>query len=309
MTKEVDPAERGFNPRAASAKVVRFGRLVYRRRVTRGPVVLLSIVLSAACAKETSPIGRALLLSDKGNYPAARALLEQRLAQHPRDAAARKLLIRIHGFTGDLGKAEREAERLSSQLGPADASPFVELGYAYELSHRYDEALALYDRAAELAPRDALGPKTGGLRAARWGEHELARARLEEALRRNPRDAEVWHALGLTCVALRDLDAAERAYRSGLRADPDALANHLGLATVALVRKDLTAALAAYDAVLARRPRFADAFLGRSYALMALGRLDEAEAALAEGARLGADRAVVARQKLALARLRELRKQ
>lgn len=271
--------------------------------------MLLSIALLAACAREPSPIGRALLLSDRGNYPEARALLEQRLAKHPDDAAARKLLIRIHGFTGDLGKAEVEAERLSSQLGPQDPSPFVELGHAYELSHRYDEALALYDRAAELAPRSALGPKTAGLRAARWGEHELARPRLEAALRREPRDAEVWHALGLTCVALRDLEAAERAYRSGLRADPEALANHIGLATVALLRKDPASALSAYDAVLARRPKFADAFLGRSFALMALGRLDEAETALAEGARLGANRAVVARQKLALVRLRDLTKQ
>jgi tetratricopeptide (TPR) repeat protein len=268
----------------------------------------LCLVALAACASEPSPMGRALLLTEKGNYPAARELLETRLAQHPEDAASRRLLIRIHGFTGDLGRAQREAERLSALLGSNDPSPIVELGYAFELSHRYDEALALYDRAAELAPGDALGPRTGGLRAARWGEHEIARPRLEEALRRAPRDAEVWHALGLTCVALHDLDSAERAYRSGLRADPDALSNQIGLATVALVRKDPAAALHAYDAVLARRPKFADAFLGRSFALIALGRFDEAEVALAEGARLGADRSVVARQKRAIAELRAARR-
>lgn len=279
------------------------------RSVARGTISLLSFVFLAACAREPSPIGRALLLSDKGNHAEARAVLERRLAKHPDDAAARKLLIRMHGFSGDLGKAGAEAERLSVQLGTGDPSPFVELGYAYELAHRYDEALALYDRAAELAPRAALGPKTGGLRSARWGEHELARPRLEEALRRDPRDAEVWHALGLTCVALHDLEAAERAYRSGLRADPEALANHIGLATVALVRKDPAAALAAYDAVLARRPKFADAFLGRSFALIALGRLDEAEEALEKGAHLGANRAVIARQRRAIAELRELTKQ
>lgn len=309
MSKGVDPGRRGFNPRRGFTKVVRLGGLVYGRLVPRGTSVLLSFVFFAACAREPSPIGRALLLSDKGNYAEARSLLEQRLAKVPGDAAARKLLIRIHGFTGDLGKAELEAERLSSQLGAGDPSPFVELGHAYELAHRYDEALALYDRAAELAPRVPLGPKTGGLRSARWGEHELARPRLEEALRRDPRDAEVWHALGLTCVALHDLDAAERAYRSGLRADPEALANYIGLATVALVRKDPAAALEAYDAVLARRPKFADAFLGRSFALISLGRLDEAEAALDEGARLGANRAVVARQRRVIRELRDNRKQ
>ena len=105
-------------------------------------------------------------------------------------------------LSGDLGGARKEAERLSALLGPTSPVPWIELGHAHELQHKYDEALTLYDRAAEVAPRDPSGPGTGGLRAARWGEPELAEPRLEEALRRNPGDARLWHALGLVRVRL-----------------------------------------------------------------------------------------------------------
>ena len=54
-------------------------------------------------------------------------------------------------------------------------------------------------------------------------------------MRREPRDAEAWHALGLVRVGLGKLEAARQAYASGLHADPQALENHLGLATVALL--------------------------------------------------------------------------
>ena len=81
----------------------------------------------------------------------------------------------------------------------------------------------------------------------------------------------------------------------------------VGLATVAIAEDNAAEALRQYDAILALRPRFADAQLGRSWALMRLGRLDDAERALAEGYRLGANRSAVARQRALLAELRSSR--
>src|SRR6185503_3502085 len=102
----------------------------------------------------------------RGRYADARALIEKRLATHPEDQNARRLLVRVSGLEGDLGRARRAAEELAAHSPPGSPEPWVELGYALELAHRYDEALALYDRASELAPRNPLGPKTGGMRAA-----------------------------------------------------------------------------------------------------------------------------------------------
>jgi tetratricopeptide (TPR) repeat protein len=269
-----------------------------------GPVIVVIGLGLSACATQSDILGQATLLADHERYAEAQALLEKRLRSQPDDVAARRLLIRVFGLEGDLGRARQQAEELARHTGPKSPVPWVELGHALELAHRYDEALAMYDRAAEWAPADPLGPRTGGLRAARWGERELARPRLEEALRRDSRDAVVWHALGLVCLGLGDLRAAERAYRSGLMADPQALENHVGLATLAFVAERPDAALREYDAILAERPNHADALLGRSLALMELRRLDEAERALAQAAERGANRAVVAKQQRLLAGLR-----
>ncbi|HEV8549431.1 MAG TPA: tetratricopeptide repeat protein [Polyangiaceae bacterium] len=261
-------------------------------------------VLALACARQSDILGQARLLADHDQPAKARALLEERLREHPDDVEARRLLIRLFGIEGNLGGAREQAELLSKRLGATSPLPWLELGHALELSHRYDEALNMYDRAAEVAPRDPLGPKTGGLRTARWGERELARPRLEEALRRDSRDSSVWHALGVVCVGLGDLGAAEHAYRSGLMADPRALENHVGLATLAFVRERPADALREYDTILAQRPKHTDAMLGRSLALIELRRLDEAQGALDKAAALGANPEVVAKQRRLLSGVR-----
>jgi tetratricopeptide (TPR) repeat protein len=265
-------------------------------------VVFSWALLALSCRpREPELYGKAILLVERGRYAEAQKLLTDRLREHPEDDRARGLLIRVHGVTGNLGLARDEAARLAERLGPSSPRPHIELGHALELAHRYDEALDLYDQAAEVAPRDAAGPREGGLRAAAWGEYELARPRLEEAIRRAPRDAALWHALGVVCLGLKAVDDAEHAYRSGLMADPHALENRVGLATVALLRDDPAEALREYDLILAERPGFGDAWLGRSWALLRLGRLAEAEEALAKAEQNRGDRAVIARQRRALA--------
>jgi tetratricopeptide (TPR) repeat protein len=262
-----------------------------------GPAAMAASL--SGCVSRATPVDEAALLAEKGQERAAIQLLESAVAKHPEGDAAldeRRLLVRLSATTGDLGAAQRWDDELRARLPKDSPIPDVELGHALEIAHRYDEALALYDRAAEIAPKDPLGPRTGGLRAARWGESELAQPRLEESLRRDPRDATVWHALGLVSVQLGELDAARVAYQSGLVADPHALENRIGLATLALRKGDAAGALVEYDAVLARDPNFADGHLGRSWALIALGRFDEARAALALAARLGGDGHAIARQ-------------
>jgi len=246
------------------------------------------------------------MLVQKGRPGEAAQELEAYLRKHPEAVAERRLLIRVHASMGQMGKAQEQARVLAEVLGPASPLPWVELGYALELSHRYDEALEQYDHAAEVAPRDPVGPLTAGLRAARWGEPELAEPRLVEALRRDSRNAEAWHALGLARARLGNLDGAVTAYRSGLRADPRALENHVGLATIAVLRGDAAAALAEYDALVSARPKFADAHLGRSWALMKLGRLDDAQRALDRAQELGASARSLGAQRRALAALRSM---
>jgi Flp pilus assembly protein TadD len=240
---------------------------------------------------------RATLLVDKGRDEEASQLLLGYLQKHPEAIAERRLLIRVEASRGQLGRAQAQVALLEKQLGPHSPVPLVELGHALEMAHRYDEALEAYDQAAQLAPRDPLGPLTGGLRAARWGELELAEPRLREAVRRGPKDPAAWHALGLVQLSQGNLVGAEQAYHSGLLADPGALENRVGLATLALSRGDLAAALVQYDAIAQLRPKLPDAQLGRSFALMGLGRFEDARHALDEAERLGGDPRVVSAQR------------
>jgi tetratricopeptide (TPR) repeat protein len=270
----------------------------------RGAWLLLLGSLAGCAFSHPDPSNEARMLVDKGQPEAATRELEAHLAKHPEAVPERRLLIRIYASMGQLGHAQDQAEALEKVLGRASPIPWVELGYALELSHRYDEALEQYDRAAAVAPRDPLGPLTGGLRAARWGETELAEPRLVEALQRDSRNAEAWHALGLVRAHRGDLDGAAIAYSSGLRADPQAIEDHVGLATIALLRGDAARALSEYDAIVSARPKFADAQLGRSWALMKLGRLDDAKRALDRARDLGASGRVRAAQERALEALR-----
>jgi len=247
------------------------------------------------------------MLVQKGRPGEAAQELEAYLRTHPSGALAeRRLLIRVYASMGQMGQAQQQAQQLAQILGPTSPIPWVELGYALELNHRYDEALEQYDRATEVAPSDPLGPLTAGLRAARWGEPELAEPRLVEALRRDARNAEAWHTLGLTRARLGELEGARTAYQSGLRADPRALENRVGLATIAVMRGDAGSALVEYDALVSARPQFADAHLGRSWALMKLGRLDDAQRALDRAQALGANPRPLGAQRRALAELRAM---
>jgi tetratricopeptide (TPR) repeat protein len=268
------------------------------RHTTLSAALTLSLCLPACV--HASAVDRAQSLVRQHREEDAVASLRKDLAAHPDDVPARRLLVRLLGFTGDMNAARAETEELEKRLGADDPVPYVELGHALELAHRYDEALEAYDEAAGAAPASPAGPREGGLRAARWGEAEWAKPRLEEAVRRGANDAEIWHALGLVRLHLGDEAGAEQAYRSGTVAAPAAPECWLGLATVAVVRGDGAAALAAYDRLMELRPRFAAGQLGRAWALAKLGRKDEAAKALDLAEELGAPAAQLARQRSAL---------
>ncbi len=171
--------------------------------------VALGGAASAGCIRPSATV-RAQALLRRGHDEEAAATLQQRLAGHPDDVAARRLLIRVLGSTGDIVAARGQVEELARWLPPHDPSPYLELGHALELTHSYDEALEAYDTAAAIAPASPDGPREGGMRSARWGELEEASPRLEEALKRGARDAETWHVLGLVRLHLNDYDRRRR---------------------------------------------------------------------------------------------------
>lgn len=262
-------------------------------------LVVFLLVFFLGCAAST-PTDRAMSFVRQGRDAEAIVLLRAHLREKPDDVPARKLFVRILAMHGDLAEVQKQVDELSARLPPDDPTPQLELGHAYELTHKFEEALAAYDSASERAPKSPLGPAEGGLRAAHWGEAEDAKTRLEEAVRRGSRDPQVFHALGLVRLKLGDPVGAEQAYRAGLTIDPSAVENYLGLATAAIVREDWLAALGAYERLLEKRPKFASAELGRALALAKLGRAPEARKAVDRAEALGAPKDSVAKQRAML---------
>jgi Flp pilus assembly protein TadD len=202
--------------------------------------------------------------------------------QTPREHA----LLRV--ARGDLAGGTAELETLRDR-SPNDPVAWIDLGHAYELAHQYDRALDAYDHAADVAPKQPIGPREGGLRATAWGEWAAAKPRLQAAILRGDDDPETYHALGLVLLHLGDKEGARAAYTKGLATplgDKDATCV-LGLATLAVVEEDATAALRWYDELARRRPQHAGAQFGRAWALAQLGRFDEANVAISEAAALG----------------------
>ncbi len=251
--------------------------------------------LALACTPPPPVTSHAAMLAARGRPDEAAGVLRARLKDVPEDVDARRELIRVLGMLRQVDEATAEAERLAGLLGDESPVPWVELGHALELSHRYVEALDLYDRAASVAPNDALGPRTGGVRAARWGELDWAEPRLAEAVRRDASDATTWHVLGLVRVHQGRLKEAEDAYRAGLTASPRSFENRVGLATLALRRNDLSSALREYDIIAAAWPDQPDVQLGRAYVLWRMGRREAAEAALERARVTGADATALGR--------------
>ncbi len=204
-------------------------------------------------------------------------------AQSPREHAL--LLV----ARGDLVHGIEELEHLRD-AHPDDPRAWIDLGHAYELAHHFDEALAAYDHAADVAPSRPEGPREGGLRAAAWGDFAAAKPRLLAAIERHDDEPETFHGLGYVLLALGDHAGARRAYLAGLATSKgkDDATCVLGLATLAVAEDDGTEALKWYDELARRRPRVAAAPLGRAWALGRLHRVDEALAALDDAASLGA---------------------
>jgi tetratricopeptide (TPR) repeat protein len=216
---------------------------------------------------------------------------------------------------GQFATAERQF-RASLDYVPDHPIATAGLGIArFELGAA-DEGIALLQRAADAAPREAFIAHVLGeslCRILRFGE---AVPHLERAIAINPAFVEAHNALGNALSAMGARDPAMAHYTMAARLNP-ALPephNNLGLAYAAQGRHE--EAVAAYRAAIRARGDYTDAWLnlglsllelkrasealaafgalgrngravlGRGMALQALGRVDEARAAFAEAVRL-----------------------
>jgi tetratricopeptide (TPR) repeat protein/2-polyprenyl-3-methyl-5-hydroxy-6-metoxy-1,4-benzoquinol methylase len=203
------------------------------------------------------------------------ALLARRRTVEAADAFSRAL------DTGGDGDGDGDSGD-SAGTGPACAG----LALALRELGRWDEAVSVGERAADLTPGDPA--VWSGLAFARVNRQQVEAA--EDAARRalalDDAHAPAWRALALTALVRQRPDEAERACRAALATDPDYPEGLSALALVRMVQNRTGEADALFRQATSQKPTLAEAFANHAALLARLGRDDEAVHAAARAVEL-----------------------
>jgi predicted Zn-dependent protease len=127
--------------------------------------------------------------SQSGNNAKALAFIQSWVGNHPADPAARGVLARAYIQSEQLDLAQQQYEVLIKQL-PNDASIHNDLAYILLQRHQ-PGALAVAEKAYQLAPSDANVADTLGWALVEAGEVGKGLRYLREAQVRSPNDPEI----------------------------------------------------------------------------------------------------------------------
>jgi tetratricopeptide (TPR) repeat protein len=251
-----------------------------------------------------------LALAQADRLDDAEALCRDHLAALPDDvnlvASLGALLIRKGGYD----EAQKCLER-AIQLEPRFAKPYEDLGALYLATERPANAIAAYESAIGLDPRQAsafYGLATALERSGRREEAEIARGRFlalspdgkalseaaqlvlagktdraeticGEVLAKEPRNIHAMRLLARICVDSRRDAAAEGLLRRVMRIAPDFLPAHRDLAWFLLERSRFHEAVATLKTAVTIQPGAADLHQALADTLSIVGRSTEALAA------------------------------
>lgn len=232
-------------------------------------------LLGGACQEGGDPAAaerafRAVLALDPRWVP-ARVALGELLARNGRGDEAERELRRAHADDPRFPRAalslaqlllagECAAEALhitaSALAGAAgDAELLGAHGHALQKLKRLDEAIAVLQRAAQLAPQSARAEHDLALALHQARRNEAAAAAAQRALDKGSDAAETWGLLSRALAALGRYDEAEPAFRAAIARRGDFVEAQQDLAQLLWLRQgNLAVATAVLDTTLATDP-------------------------------------------------------
>jgi tetratricopeptide (TPR) repeat protein len=134
----------------------------------------------------------------------------------------------IRGCTQIINRGKRESRK-------DIAIAHYNRGTAYDNKGQYDRAIADYDKASQLNPRDADVYLNRGNAYANKGQYDRAIADYDKAIELNPRDADAYNNRGLAYYKKGDRDKAITDYRKALQIDPKHKRAKASLKTLGIV--------------------------------------------------------------------------
>lgn len=153
---------------------------------------------------------------------------------------------------------------------------FVNLGMSEEQLGNFTEALAAYEKAAELEPTNYLGRfREGAIRFDR-GEWKKAQVAWEMAMRESGESPLLLSNIALTHVEEKSFDLAEKYLRRAIKLDPSYAEAHYNLGLCFQRQEKLDPAREAYQHALDRKPDYYPAAFNLGLVSEKLGRKEEA---------------------------------
>src|SRR5436190_5363014 len=203
-----------------------------------------------------------------GEKPAARAVaVGARLVRDP---------------DGSVSYTWESDEKQTAKSPPAPAEPdasdgdLVNRGIEKAKNGDLDGAIADFDRAIQLDPKDAAIYNNRGLAKQAKGDFNAAIADFNRAIELNPKDAVAYSNRGNTKRDKGDLDGAILDYNHSIRVNPKYAYAYYDRGLAKKQKSDLDGAIADYNRVIELDPRFAKAYCDRGVAKRRKGDLDGA---------------------------------
>jgi tetratricopeptide (TPR) repeat protein len=145
-------------------------------------------------------------------------------------------------------------------------SDLIERGKVYLAMHDYDRAIADFNEAIQLDPKNAFTFYDRGNAYRAKGDHDRAIQDYDQAIKLNPNFARAWNSRCLARAIIGQLEQALRDCTESLRLAPNIADTLDSRALVYLKRGDIENAIADYGAALKVNPKLANSLYGRGVA-------------------------------------------
>jgi superkiller protein 3 len=205
----------------------------------------------------------------------------------------------------DLRKQGKVSEAIAVyqkalEIYPNNALAYVNLGNALSEQGKQKEALTAYNKALNINPKSAIAYWGLGNALSEQGKLDEAIAAYRKAINIDPNDATAYNYLGMALSKQGKIDEGLAAYRKALTIDPKDATPYASLAVVLRNQGKIDEGLAAYRKALEIYPNNAPAYYGMGLALSKQGKIDEAIAAYRKAIELEPDKTHKAKLYLSL---------
>jgi len=232
-----------------------------------------------------------------GQYDRAIETFSEVLRRQPNNAKYHRHLGNAYYWQGkteegkpSTGLEEAIAEyETARSLDPRDGLLLTVLGGAYREAGRHDAALDAYQAAVAASPCDDEALFLLASQLDTVGRKAEAEAAFRRLVALNPRQAVGWHWLATDAFEREDYAAAAEAYRTAASLDPDSAALTYGLGSSLYRLKDYAGAEEAYRQAKTLAPDDAASLAAWGDSLDKLGRRDESIGAYEHAVQLTPD--------------------